>query len=113
MRCIHQLKWYSYNYYQNDLINGVETTGKPQRVWTETVRSAKVGFKTKKIDVGYSLLLQAGMGLVERTWLWRLFMLENSAMDLARADFFIPPTSPLKVTPGIYDAQKMVLRYTF
>lgn len=67
----------------------------------------------EKNDVGYSLQLQAGMGLVERQKLWRLFMLEDSAMDIARADFLIPPTSPLKVTPGIYDAQKMVLRYTF
>ncbi|NLP12805.1 hypothetical protein GX408_20585 [bacterium] len=108
-----QLKWYSYNYYQNDLINGMETTGKPQREWTETVWSARVGFKTKKIDVGYSLQLQAGMGLLERQWLWRMLVLEESAMDIARADFFIPPTIPLNVTPVLYYTQRIILRYTF
>nr|HPI74098.1 hypothetical protein [bacterium] len=108
-----QLKWHSYNYYQNDLINGVETTGKPQREWTETVWSTRVGFKTKKIEVGYSLQLQAGMGLLEQQWLWRMFMPEDSLIEVARVDFFIPPSIPLYVTPVLYYTQRMVLRYTF
>lgn len=52
--------------------------------------------------MGYSLQVQAGSGLLERSWLWRIFRLEDSAMDIARADFFIPPTIPSHVTPVIY-----------
>ncbi len=92
----------------------METTGKPQREWTETVWSARVGFKTKKIDVGYSLQRQDGLGLFERQWLLRMFMLEDSAMDIARAGFLIPPTISVNVTPVIYYyTQRMVLRYTY
>ena len=108
-----QVKFYEYDYYQNDFVNQVERTGKPQRQWSEATWSGGIKIHTGRYDLTYSLRMQTGTGLLERQWLWRWFGLEDSAMNFAKADFLIPPTVTLNVTPVTYYTQWLGLSYSF
>lgn len=107
-----QVQIYQYDYYQNDFINRVERTGKPQRQWSEVTWTNGIKFTTGKFEIFCSTRMQIGAGLLERQWLGWWFA-ESTAMDFARADFFIPPTIPLNVNPVIYYTHWLGLRYYF
>jgi hypothetical protein len=104
-----QFRLYEYDYYQNDFINHTETTGKPQRKWTESAWTGGMTINLPHVHVNYSMRLVAGTGLLERQWLWR--WAEN--LDFAKADFIIPPTVQLNVTPVTYVTQWLGLSWTF
>jgi len=107
-----QVKLYEYDYYQNDFLNHAERTGKPQRQWSETTWTGGIKIHTGKIILTYSLRLQTGTGLLERQWLWRWFAFDGLA-EFAKADFLIPPTVTLNVTPVTYYTQWLGLTYCF
>ncbi len=107
-----QVKLYQYDYYQNDFLNHIERTGKPQRQWSETVWTGGIKIHTGKMVLNYSLRVQTGTGILERQWLWRWFAFDGVA-EFAKADFLIPPTVTLNVTPVTYYTQWLGLTYCF
>jgi hypothetical protein len=104
-----QFRIYEYDYYQNDFLNHMETTGKPQRKWTETTWTGGMTVHLHHVNLNYSVRLLSGTGLLERQWLWRWF----GEVDFAKADFIIPPTVRLNVTPVTYVTQWLGLSWTF
>jgi hypothetical protein len=105
-----QVRFYSYDYYQNDFINRIEHRTKPQREWTEFEYTSGATVKLKNLDLTYSLRIQMGTGLLERQWFWFWNAMEKS---FAQADFIVPPTATLNVTPVTYYTQRITLRYYF
>lgn len=106
LRTGSQVRFYSYDYYQNDFIQQIERRGKPQRAWTEFTWTGGASVHLNRVEIAYSLRLLMGTGILERQWLWR-WMME----DFANADFIIPPTVQLNVTPVTYYTQVISLRY--
>lgn len=104
-----QIRFYEYDYYQNDFINRSETTAKPQRAWTETTWSGGLTLHLAHVNLTYNVRLLSGTGLLERQWLWRWF----GEVDFAKADFIIPPTVQLNVTPVTYVTQWLGVSWTF
>ena len=105
-----QVKLYEYDYYQNDFLIHRERTGKPQRQWSETTWTGGVKILAGKFEVTYSLRLQTGTGILDRQWSW---WLSDAQYEFARADFLIPPTVTLNVTPVTYYTQWLGLTYCF
>jgi hypothetical protein len=103
-----QMRLFSYDYYQNDFINRMERRGKPQREWTEVDFTSGVTVKLKGLDLGYSLRLQTGTGLLERQWVWLWMGAEDA---FVKSDFILPPTVPLNVTPVTYYTHRLTLRW--
>lgn len=106
------VKLYQYDYYQNDFLNHTERTGKPQRQWSETTWTGGIKIHTGNLVLTYSLRLQTGTGLLEPQWLRGWFAAEDG-IDFSKADFLIPPTVPLNVTPVTYYTQWLGLTYCF
>ena len=104
-----QIRFYSYDYYQNDFINRFERRGKPQREWTEVDATGGATVTLERIAISYSLRLQTGTGLLERQWLWFWDRMEDFS---AGADFIVPPTVTLNVTPVTYYTHRVTLRWS-
>ena len=67
-----QLRFYEYDYYQNNFISQTERTGKPQQKWTEIILTGGFTVNRGKYVWHYKTNIIPGNGLLEsqQSWWW-------------------------------------------
>lgn len=108
VRAGSQMKFFKYDYHQEDVIAGTERSVSPQSKWTEVSLTGGATIALGNTELLYTVQMVTGNGLltVSRP---RWFGIE--AADFSRADFLIPPSDWMSVRPVPVFVQQLTVVY--